>query len=63
MTVPPGTSSHARMRLRAKGPAGPDGEPADLSVQFRVVVPTGLDAESRKLLERFAELNPERSEE
>lgn len=53
LTIPPGTSSGTRLRLKGKGSAG-----ADLFVQIRIVVPRELDEESRSLIERFAELNP-----
>ncbi len=58
LTVPPGTSSHARMRLSGKGAKGVSGHPTDLYVEFRVVVPKQLDAESRRLIEAFLALNP-----
>lgn len=53
LVIPPGTSSHARLRLKGKGPGG-----ADLHVAVRVVIPRALDDESRKLVEEFARLNP-----
>ena len=54
VTVPPCTSSGARLRLRGKGPEG-----RDLYVELKIVVPRTLDDESRRLIERFAELNPD----
>ena len=54
VTVPPCTSSGARLRLRGKGVDG-----RDLYVELRIVVPRTLDEESRRLIERFAELNPD----
>jgi DnaJ-class molecular chaperone len=54
LTLPPGTSSGTRVRLRGKGPNG-----VDLYVVFQIVVPRVLDDESRQLIERFAELNPD----
>jgi curved DNA-binding protein len=53
LTIPPGTSSGVRMRLKGKGPGG-----VDLFVVTRVMVPKELDAESRRLIEEFALLNP-----
>jgi len=53
VTVPPCTSSGTRLRLRGRGLDG-----ADHYVELRVVTPPSLDAESRALIERFAELNP-----
>lgn len=58
VTIPPGTSSGTRMRLRGRGNPGADGAPADLFAEVRIVVPRELDEESRRLIERFAELNP-----
>jgi curved DNA-binding protein len=57
-TIPPCTSSGMRMRLKGKGPAGADGQPVDWFVVTRIVVPATLDAESRRLIEEFARLNP-----
>lgn len=53
ISIPPGTSSGTRMRLKGKGDGG-----IDLFVVIRIVVPTGLDDESRRLIEEFARLNP-----
>lgn len=57
--IPPGTSSGTRLRLPRKGRPGVSGEPSDLLVVTRIVVPRVLDDESRTLIERFAELNPQ----
>ena len=54
LTVPPCSSSGTRLRLRGRGVSG-----EDIYVRLRVVVPDALDAESRQLIERFAELNPD----
>lgn len=59
ITVPSGTDSGTRLRLRGKGRPGADGMPQDLFVELRIVVPKRLDAESRRLIEQFGELNPE----
>lgn len=53
VTVPPGTSSGTRLRVRGRGPGG-----SDLLAEVRIVVPRTLDEESRRLIERFAQLNP-----
>jgi curved DNA-binding protein len=58
VAVPAGTNSGTRMRLRGKGAPGADGTPGDLVAELRIVVPKTLDEESRRLIERFAELNP-----
>lgn len=53
--VPPGTSGGAKLRLRGKGIAR-----GDQYLVFKVVVPPGaVDDESRKLVEDFAERNPQ----
>jgi curved DNA-binding protein len=58
ITIPPGTSSGTRMRLKGRGAPGAGGEPGDLYVVTRIVVPKELDPESRRLVEEFARLNP-----
>lgn len=57
IAIPAGTSSGTRFRVRGKGPPGPGGTPTDLLAEVRIVVPKDLDDESRRLIERFAELN------
>ncbi|MCB9778299.1 MAG: J domain-containing protein [Alphaproteobacteria bacterium] len=54
VTIPPCTDSGTRLRLRGRGPGG-----VDHFVELRIVTPERLDEESRALIERFAELNPE----
>lgn len=58
VSIPAGTSSGARFRLRGKGRADATGQPGDLYAEVRVTVPKSLDDDSRRLIERFAELNP-----
>jgi DnaJ-class molecular chaperone len=58
VTVPPGTSSGTRLRLRGRGNAGADGAARDLYAEVRIVVPAAVDDESRELIERFGQLNP-----
>lgn len=53
ITIPPGTSSGTRLRLRGRGWGG-----EDLFAEVRIVVPKEIDEESRSLIERFGELNP-----
>lgn len=59
LTIPPGTSSGKRLRLREQGLPKPDGGKGDLYVEAKVMVPTGLDEESQKLFRKFAERNPQ----
>lgn len=55
VTVPAGTSSGRKLRLRGKGVAG-----GDQYLVFKVEVPAGqVDEESRKLIEEFAKRNPQ----
>jgi curved DNA-binding protein len=60
MTVPPGTSSGQKLRLRGQGvPARGDQPAGDLFVVIRIVVPKSIAEESRRLIEQFAERNPQ----
>lgn len=58
VAIPAGTSSGSRFRLKGRGKADATGQPGDLFAEVRVTVPRDLDEESRRLIERFAELNP-----
>lgn len=58
VTVPPGTSSGARLRLRGKGIAG-----GDQYIEIKIVVPKTHDARSRELIEEFARHNPQNPRE
>jgi len=53
LTIPPGTSSGKILRVQGKGRDG-----ADWHGRVEIIVPGSLDAESRALISRFAELNP-----
>ena len=53
ISIPAGTSSGRKFRLRAKG-----AEDADYIVTVHIVIPTDLDARSIELVEEFAERNP-----
>ncbi|MGL5097885.1 MAG: J domain-containing protein, partial [Planctomycetia bacterium] len=61
ITVPPGTSSGQKLRLRGKGGPTPESrgqERGDLYVVVKIVVPKSIDDESRRLIEQFAKRNP-----
>ena len=58
MTVPPGTSSGQRLRIRGRGIGKPGASRGDQYVEIKIVLPPKLDAESRELLKRFGERNP-----
>jgi DnaJ-class molecular chaperone len=55
VTVPPGTSSGAKLRLRGRGVKRPDGTRGDQIMRVQVVVPklSEDDSESRRLIEEF----------
>ncbi|MBC8289903.1 MAG: DnaJ domain-containing protein [Planctomycetes bacterium] len=56
LTIPPGSSSGAKLRVRGKGcPDRGSGQRGDQIVVLKIVVPKELDELSRKLLEEFAE--------
>ena len=60
VTVPAGSASGTRLRLRGKGIINrKTNEPGDLYAILQIVVPKNLDDRSRELLEEFAELRPE----
>jgi len=63
VTVPPGTSSGTRLRLRGRGFKKPDGTRGDQIVQVEIVAPKGAaeDAETRKLLEELAQRTERKS--
>jgi molecular chaperone DnaJ len=63
VTIPPGTSSGARLRLRGKGIKKPDGSRGDQMVRVEIVAPKGAadDPETRKLLEALAKRTEQKS--
>jgi len=59
LTIPPGSSSGQKLRLRGQGVSASGTQPAgDLLVILKVVVPRTVDDESRRLIREFAERNP-----
>jgi molecular chaperone DnaJ len=59
ITVPPGTRSGQRFRLRGRGVPASGSRPAgDLYAVVQIEPPKRLDARSRELLEEFERLNP-----
>jgi curved DNA-binding protein len=54
VTIPPGTSSGQRMRIRGQGLPNKSGERADLIAELRIVVPKSIDTETRVLYEQLA---------
>ena len=60
MTIPPGTSSGQKLRLRGQGVPASKGQPdGDLFVVPKVVVPKSVDPEARQLIEQFADRHPQ----
>ncbi|MCA9504179.1 MAG: J domain-containing protein [Spirochaetaceae bacterium] len=59
LTIPPGTSSHARLRLRGQGVPAAGGQPAgDLYARIKIVVPKQIDDETRAAIERIEQDDP-----
>jgi curved DNA-binding protein len=59
LTVPPGTDSGTKLRVRGKGIPNPSGGPAgDLYAVVQVRVPRGLGARERELLDELAKHDP-----
>lgn len=59
LTIPPGSSSGLKLRLRGQGVAAGGGKPeGDLFVVLKVVVPKHVDDESKRLIREFGERNP-----
>jgi DnaJ-class molecular chaperone len=59
LTIPAGTSSGQKLRLRGQGvPASGDKPGGDLFVVARVMVPKGIDESSRQLIQQFESRNP-----
>jgi curved DNA-binding protein len=58
LTVPAGSSSGQKLRLKGQGVPASGGKPAgDLFVILKIVVPKAIDEASRKLIEEFARRN------
>ncbi|TCC50379.1 J domain-containing protein [Kribbella pittospori] len=52
--VPPGTSSGRRLRLRGRGMPGPPGRKGDLYAEVRIMVPSRMTDDERRLFEQLA---------
>jgi DnaJ-class molecular chaperone len=57
VTVPPGTSSHARLRIKGRG-VERGNERGDQYVVIKIIVPKNLDDEDRKLVEQLQKKHP-----
>lgn len=60
ITIPPGTSSGKRLRLRGKGAQRPDGSRGDQYLTVRIVVPERVDGRAEELIREFAKRAPVR---
>lgn len=60
LSVPAGSSSGARLRLRGQGLPRRDGTRGDLLAELQIVVPRELDPEERELYERLAKVSKQR---
>jgi DnaJ-class molecular chaperone len=59
LTIPPGSSSGLKLRLKGQGVPASGSKPAgDLFVVLKIVVPKSVDETSRRLIEEFARHNP-----
>ena len=56
LTIPPGTSSGSRLRLRGRGVKRPDGTRGDQYARVEIMAPKIMpdDSETRKLFEQIA---------
>jgi DnaJ-class molecular chaperone len=60
ITIPPGTSSGQRLRLRGKGAQRPDGTRGDQYLSVRILVPEGVDGRAAELIREFSKKAPVR---
>jgi molecular chaperone DnaJ len=60
ITIPPGTSSGKRLRLRGKGHERPGGLRGDQYLTIRIVVPEKVDGQAAELIREFARRAPVR---
>ena len=59
LTIPPGSSSGQKLRLRGQGvPAAPGKSQGDLFLAIKIVVPRSVDEASQRLIREFDEKNP-----
>jgi curved DNA-binding protein len=57
VTVPAGSSSGRKLRLRGKGLPNPKGNPGDLYAEVRIMVPRKLNDRERELFEELARVS------
>jgi DnaJ-class molecular chaperone len=59
MTIPAGTSSGKRLRMKGLGVKTKDGAAGDLIVEVQIQLPEIFDDESKELIEQLAQRNPQ----
>lgn len=59
LTVPPGTSSGTRLRIKGHGVHPPGQSPGDLFAEIQIVLPDGLTAEERRQLAEISTRHPQ----
>ncbi|HID30642.1 MAG TPA: J domain-containing protein [Desulfobacterales bacterium] len=57
LTIPPGTQSGKKLRLRGKGLIKKRGQRGDLLVETRIVVPKHLSRDERELFQKLSEIS------
>ena len=57
VTVPPGSSSGRRLRLRGEGMPDPRGRPGDLYAEVKIMIPPRLTDRERELFEELARVS------
>jgi curved DNA-binding protein len=57
VSVPAGSSSGRRLRLKGKGLPNPKGEPGDLYAEVKIMVPRRVDKQEKKLFEELARVS------
>jgi curved DNA-binding protein len=58
LTVPAGTSSGKRLRIRGQGLPNPGGGQGDLFAEVKIVLPHQIDDVSKELIRQFMQRNP-----
>jgi len=53
LTIPPGSSSGSKLRLKGQGVKTTSGDPGDLFAELQIVVPQTLEKEDRKQLQKI----------
>ena len=57
MSIPPGTKSGQRLRLKGKGMHSAKGESGDLFVEIQITVPKSLSEQEKNLFEQLSSIS------